>query len=95
MRNYVFTLEATQALESRVEYLYTQHATDAADSLVAHIDRFLSHTVCTFPLMGRHIENKRIWEIWIPHTHTVLWYWFDDETLTVIALWHTAQDRLP
>ena len=93
MRDYVFTTEAETALESHVDYLLDQYAFRAAQELLTHIEIFVARTLCLFPAMGQRIEQKDLWETWIPGTRIVLWYRFDDEMVTVITLWHTAQDR--
>ena len=93
MRDYIFTTEAETTLESYVDYLLDQHAYGAAQEIRTYIELFIVRTLCLFPAMGRHIESKEIWETWIPGTRVVLWYRFDHENVTIITLWHTAQDR--
>ena len=93
MRGYVLTDEAKSALESRIQYLLDRHADRASQELLVHVETFLTHALCLFPAMGQRIEQKDIWETWIPGTRIVLWDRFDDEMVTVITLWHTAQDR--
>lgn len=93
MRVVRFTAEAEQTLASQIDYLVSLDAPAAALNLINRVDAFLSRTLVAFPRTGRHISERDIWETWVPGTRLVAWYVFDDDTLTVLTFWHTAQDR--
>ena len=93
MRRYVLTKEAESALDSQIDYLIAQGAQTAAQNLLNRIHNFLADTLCQFPATGRHLMLRDLWEIWIPGTRQILWYRFDEQIVTVIATWHTSQNR--
>lgn len=93
MRAVRFTAEADHALAAQVDYLTSLDAAAAALNLLDRVEGFLSRTIAAYPRTGRHIAERDIWETWIPGTRLVVWYVFDDETITVLTVWHSAQDR--
>ena len=93
MRRYQFTHEARTALDAQIDYLINQHAHSAAEALNLRVHTFVNTTLVHFPATGRFISQRNIWETWIPHTRLIVWYVFTDETLTIVAVWHHAQDR--
>ena len=93
MRTVQLTPEAERALGDQVDYLIANNAPIAADNLAVRVESFLTKTLATYPRTGRHITERDLWETWIPNTRLVAWYVFTDSELTVLAIWHTAQDR--
>ena len=93
MRGYQFTHEARAALDGQLDYLISQHAQDAAAALNVSVHAFIRDTLARYPATGRHLADRNLWETWIPKTRLVIWYTFTDDILTVVAVWHTAQDR--
>ncbi|MGD9804549.1 MAG: type II toxin-antitoxin system RelE/ParE family toxin [Hyphomicrobiaceae bacterium] len=93
MRELRLTPEAKVALTSQVDYLVSEGAPRAAETLLGRVEVFLSTTLLEWPQTGRYIPEPGIWETWIPRTRLVAWYVFDDEELVVVAIWHASQDR--
>ncbi len=93
MRRVVFSHEAQERLEVQIEYLLDRGAPGAARTLRHRVDAFLSNILTRFPGTGAYIQQKDLWESWIPRTRLVVWYRFDDDALQVVTVWHTSQDR--
>lgn len=87
------TQEAANGLKGQIDFLLEHNANAAAVALKDRVATFLSNTLARFPSIGRRIPDRDIWEIWIPKTRLVIWYRFSDDALTVLAVWHTAQNR--
>jgi plasmid stabilization system protein ParE len=93
MRDYVFTAEAEDRLEDQVRYLIDQNAHKAAQDLLQRVTVFIERTLCRRPAIGRFLPDRQLYEFWIPGTRLVLWYRYDETTVTIISVWHTAQNR--
>ena len=93
MRTVRFTPEAERTLADQLDYLVVAGAAVAAQASLTRVETFLTQTLAAYPRTGRHIVERDFWETWIPNTRLVAWYLFTDNELTVLALWHTAQDR--
>lgn len=92
MRTYLFADTARHALDAQIDYLLARNP-QAASALNDRVHAFIRATLCPFPRTSRLIPERDLWETWVPGTRLVLWYTFDDDTLTVVMVWHTAQDR--
>jgi plasmid stabilization system protein ParE len=93
MRHYAFTAEAEARLEDQIKYLIEQDARQAAKVLLERVTAFIERTLCARPAIGRYLPDRQVYEFWIPRTRLVLWYRYDDTTVTIISVWHTAQNR--
>lgn len=90
----VYTPTAARQIESQIAYLVSQGAGRAAVAARQRITTFVSDFLAIYPRTGRLIPEKEIYEIWIPRTRYILFYRVEDEdTLRVLALFHSAQDR--
>lgn len=88
-----FTAEAVRRLESQLQYLRDEFAPEASERLRLRVLSFVDQHLSKFPRTGRRIDERDIWEMWIPKTRLVVWYYISDDELVVISVWHTAQDR--
>jgi plasmid stabilization system protein ParE len=89
----VYTPTAARQIESQIAFLVGQNADQAA---VAARERmgFIGDFLTRHPRTGRFIPKKQIYEIWIPRTRYVVFYRVDNhDTLRILALFHTPQDR--
>ena len=86
---------ARRQLASQIQYLVDQHAHRPAARLKRRVISYLNTHVAHFPKTGRAIPYRNTYETWIPRTPYVVIYRLDDRarTITVLALFHTAQDR--
>jgi plasmid stabilization system protein ParE len=91
--NVVFSLEAVERLEARIAFLRDAGAVDAAERLRTRVMEFVSNHLASFPRTGRWLEERDLWEMWIPRTRLVLWYRIEGERILVATVWHTSQDR--
>jgi plasmid stabilization system protein ParE len=87
------TPEAVERLEAQVAYLRDAGALQAADRLRKRVMEFLSKHLSSAPRTGRWLEERRLWETWIPRTRLVLWYRIEGERILIVTVWHTSQDR--
>src|SRR6266446_5509325 len=89
----VLSPEAVERLEAQIAYLRSVEAADAAEWLRLRVIDFLSNHLASFPRTGRRLEERDLWEIWIPKTRLVLWYRIEQERIVIATVWHTSQDR--
>jgi len=89
----VLAPEAVERLEAQIAYLRDVGALAAAERLRARVMDFLSKHLANFPRSGRRLEDRDLWEMWIPRTRLVLWYRIEGERILVATVWHTSQDR--
>jgi plasmid stabilization system protein ParE len=89
----VLSPEAVERLEAQVAFLRDAEAVVAAERLRARVMGFLENHLAHFPRTGRSLEDRGLWEIWIPRTRLVLWYRIEDERILIATVWHTSQDR--
>lgn len=93
MRELRFSPEAETALNNQIDYLLEARAPRAAQALARRIQNFLATTIAAYPRTGRYLNDRDLWETWIPGTPIVAWYVFDDDQIAIVTFWHTAQDR--
>jgi len=89
----VLSPEAVDRLEAQVAFLRDVGAVAAAERLHARVMGFLENHLAHFPSTGRNLEDRDLWEIWIPRTRLVLWYRIEHERILIVTAWHTSQDR--
>lgn len=80
---------------SQLEYGINHFGRDVAERTFARVDTFLFQFLPNYPYAGKHIEERGIYETWIAKTPFVVFYRVNTEadTITVLALFHHAQDR--
>jgi plasmid stabilization system protein ParE len=89
-----FTPTAVRQIESRIAYLMSQGAGRAAVAARKRIMTFINDFLAGYPRTGRLIPEKGIYEIWIPRTRYIIFYRVEaEDTLRILALFHSAQDR--
>lgn len=93
MRQLRFSLEAETALNSQIDYLLEVGAPRAAGALARRVQQFMVDTIAAYPRTGRYLEERDLWETWIPGTPLIAWYVFNDDQVTIATFWHSAQDR--
>jgi plasmid stabilization system protein ParE len=89
----VLSLEAAERLEAQIAYLKNVGADAAADRLRDRVMNFLANYLAHVPQTGRRLEDRDLWEMWIPRTRLVLWYRIESERVVIATVWHTSQDR--
>lgn len=85
--------EAVERLEAQIAYLRDAQAFQATDRLRKRVMDFLSNHLSDAPRTGRWLDERRLWETWIPRTRLVLWYRIEGERILVVTVWHTSQNR--
>lgn len=93
MRQVRFTPEAARTLAEQLDYLIGRGALLPAQALKARVEGFVSTTLANYPRNGRYVPQRDLWETWIPRTRLIVWYTFNDDTLVLLAFWHTSQNR--
>jgi plasmid stabilization system protein ParE len=89
----VLSLEAAERLEAQIAYLTRAGAAAAAERLRHRVMSFLANHLAYAPRSGRRLEDRDLWEMWIPRTRLVLWYRIERERVVIATVWHTSQDR--
>lgn len=91
----VYTDTARRHIASQIGYLVDQGAVGPARRLRSRIAPFVKNFIARHPRASRHIPEHDIYETWIPRTPYVILYRVDvpSDTLTILALFHTSQDR--
>jgi plasmid stabilization system protein ParE len=89
----ILSPEAAERLEAQIAYLRDVGAAAAAERLHARVLSFLMNHLARFPRTGRHLEDRDLWEMWIPRTRLVLWYRIEADRIEIATVWHTSQDR--
>ena len=84
---------AALRLESQVAYLRDVGAEAAAERLRVRVMGFLANHLAHFPRTGRWLEDRDLWEMWIPRTRLALWYRIGEEHIEIVTVWHTSQNR--
>lgn len=66
-----------------------------AERTFGRVDAFLLQFLPAHPHSGKYLDDRGIYETWIARTPFVVFYRVDIEadTITVLALFHHAQDR--
>lgn len=82
-------------IANQLEYGINHFGRDVAARTFARIDAFLFQFLPNHPYAGKYIEGPGIYETWIARTPFVISYRVNTEaeTITVLALFHHAQDR--
>jgi plasmid stabilization system protein ParE len=90
----VYTPTATRQIENQISYLVSQGAQRAAAAAHQRITSFIHDFLARYPKAGQLIPEKQIYEIWIPRTRFIVFYRIEArDTLRILALFHSAQDR--
>lgn len=79
----------------QLEYGIDHFGAEVAGRTFARVDQFLFQFLPNYPFTGKHIPELSIYQAWITRTPFVVFYRVDvaSETITVLALFHHAQDR--
>jgi plasmid stabilization system protein ParE len=89
----VLSPEAVERLQAQVAFLRDAEAVAGAERLRTRVMDFLSNHLAHFPRTGRFLNDRDLWEVWIPRTRLVLWYRIEDERILIATVWHTSQNR--
>lgn len=91
----VYTPTARRHIAGQIGYLLDQGAARPAKRLRTRITAFVRDFLARHPRTGRPIPEQDCYESSIPRTPYVVIYRIDvaSDTLTVLALFHAAQDR--
>lgn len=90
-----FSPEALERLEAQIAFVRDANAHDAATRLRLRVMSFLTNYLAHYPRTGRALDDRGLWEIWIPGTRLILWYRIDKDRVLVATVWHTSQNRRP
>ncbi|NJO34973.1 MAG: type II toxin-antitoxin system RelE/ParE family toxin [Rhodospirillales bacterium] len=80
-------------IANQLQHSIDHFGTAVAERTFARLDTFLFKFLADYPLAGRPIEG--IYEAWVARTPFVVFYRVepDKDIVTVLALFHHAQDR--
>jgi plasmid stabilization system protein ParE len=82
-------------LEHHLEYGVEKFGRRVAEQTFGRVRRFFQESLAAFPRLGVYRAKWELYEVVIPRTPFVAIYRIDEaaDTLTVVALFHYAQDR--
>jgi plasmid stabilization system protein ParE len=82
-------------IANQLQFGINRFGRSVAERTFARVDRFLFQFLPASPYTGKYLEDRDIYEVWIAKTPFVIFYRVDGEldTITVLALFHHAQDR--
>jgi plasmid stabilization system protein ParE len=82
-------------LAQHFEYGIERFGRLVAERTFARVHQFLFHALADYPLLGLRCPRPGLYERVIPKTPFVCFYQVDaaQNTLTVVAIFHQAQDR--
>ena len=82
-------------LARQLEYGVRRFGKAVAERTFARVESFLFGSLAAQPYAGKYIQELGIYETWIVKTPFFVFYRVDapSETVTVLALFHHAQDR--
>jgi plasmid stabilization system protein ParE len=89
----VFAAHARDDIQQRFAYSVEHFGQATAQKIFSRIDTFLHQTLAAFPMTGRLHTSGTMLETWVPRTPFFNIYRLDADTLTVLAVFHHAQDR--
>jgi len=92
-RNVIVSDEALKYLDNYIDYLISEGAVEPATRLSERFFSYIKTFLAIYPATGSFIFERNLYEVWISGTRLIVWYRFDDETLEIIDIWHTSQDR--
>jgi plasmid stabilization system protein ParE len=76
-----------------LRYLRDVGAAAAAEQLHPRVLSVLLNHLARFPRTGRRLDDRDLWEMWIPRTGLVRWYRIEIDPIEIATVWHTSQDR--
>jgi plasmid stabilization system protein ParE len=90
-----YTATARRQIAAQLSYLVDVGAPRAAARLRERIAAFVENVVAAHPRAACSIPERDIREAWIPRTPYVIQYRYNEptQTITILALFHTSQDR--
>jgi plasmid stabilization system protein ParE len=79
----------------QLEYGVSRFGPAVAARTFARVETFLFERLAAQPYAGKYIQERGIYEAWIVKTPFVIFYRVnaESEIVTVLALFHHAQDR--
>jgi plasmid stabilization system protein ParE len=91
----VFSRRAESELEHHFEYGVEKFGRRVAEQTFRRVRRFFRESLAAFPRLGVYRAEWGLYEVVIPRTPFIAIYRIDEsaEVLTVVALFHYAQDR--
>jgi plasmid stabilization system protein ParE len=91
----VLSARVEEDIARQLQYSIEHFGQATAQRTFARVDSFLFRFLSAYPDAGTYIEELGIYEAWISRTPFVVFYRVqpDAGVLTVLALFHHAQDR--
>ena len=82
-------------MAGQLQYGLDRFGRIVAERTFARVDTFLFRFLPAYPYAGKHLDDRGIYETWIAKTPFIIFYRVNTETdsITVLALFHHAQDR--
>lgn len=82
-------------IANQLQYGVDRFGRAVAERTFARLDNFIFGFLSAHPFSGKYLEARDIYEIWISKTPFVIFYRVSPQadTVTVLALFHHAQDR--
>jgi plasmid stabilization system protein ParE len=91
----IVTPRAETDIDHHYEWGVARFGDNVAKATFGRVRRFIELSLEAHPRAGKHLPDRNLYEAWIPRTPFVIFYRLDEaaETVWVLALFHTSQDR--
>lgn len=91
----IVTRRAEADIDHQYEWGVSRFGVQVANSTFARVRQFIEVSLESHPRAGKLLPRPNLYESWIPRTPFVVFYLVDDaaDTVWVLALFHTSQDR--
>ena len=91
----IVTPRAEADIDHHYQWGVGRFGANTANATFARVRQFIEVSLESHPRAGKLLPHPNLYESWIPRTPFVVFYRIDDDadTVWVLALFHTAQDR--
>lgn len=95
MTRVVYTRRALSQLDAQLAYGLENFGRNTASRTIGRLRRFIDETLTHYPRSGTWDDSHGLYEAWVSRTPFVVLYRWDapSDTLTVLAIFHHAEDR--
>jgi plasmid stabilization system protein ParE len=91
----VLSARVEEDIARQLQFGIDRYGHTVAERTFARVEGFLFQFLAANPRSGKYLEDRGIYEVWIARTPFVVFYRVsaEEDTITVLALFHHAQDR--
>src|SRR4029078_1589255 len=79
-------------IANQLQYGVDRFGPRVAERTFSRVYRFLFEFLPAYPYSGNYVDERNVYEVWIARTPFVIFYRVESDTITVLALFHHAQN---